>query len=133
MGRKKKLVNDQDLWKAREVVRRFGELAPSNMNKRDQRALISVWYSNIHGKPINQLGDNQLYRVCDKLYRQSYELVEVERTILENIEQLKTTSKDERDKLDERVCIQLEANAIVPNSHLVEKYEQARDYVELPF
>ena len=126
MARKPRSKKDEDISKARQVIRRFKDISLSTMNREDQENLISIYYDKIHGTSLKDIPDNQLYRIAGRLYNSAFEIARLptsyENKIIQKIFQLddlknkKISLEEEIYKLDERICIQVEN---LPEDHLL--------------
>jgi len=130
MRKMRRKITQKDVDRAREVTRRFSDLPLDYMSNEDKRNLIRVFYNNIHGVPIEKIPENQLHRIAESVRRRAYKIASeydsAERAILENIEKMIRAKGEEKEFLEERVCIQLEGCNIPLNSYVSKKYEEAR-------
>jgi len=125
MSRKPRPKKDEDISKARQVVR-FKDISLSTMNREDQENLISIYYDKIRGTSLKDIPDNQLYRIAGRLYNNTFDIARLptsyENKIFQKISQLddlknkKISLEEEIYKLDERICIQVEN---LPEDHLL--------------
>jgi len=126
MSRKPRPKKDEDISKARQVIRRFEDISLSEMNREDQENLISIYYDKIHETSLKDIPDNQLYRIAGRLYNNAFDIARLptsyENKIIQKIFQLddlknkKISLEEEMYKLDERICIQIEN---LPEDHLL--------------
>src|SRR3989344_6631491 len=114
MARQPRVPTEEDMNAAREIVRRFDSLPKETC---EQMELIGMRYKKINGIPVDQLDDDRVYRIAERLLIHSNRLVRgPTNTILDNIGRLEQTRDlDQREALEERICIQLEANNIPDN------------------
>ena len=137
MAKRRRPITQEDIRKAREVVERFGDLSISHAPVSDVISLIKIFYAKIGDKPIEEIADqnpNQLYKVAESVYNRSFDIIQEHdpagKSILRSINAMKRASGEERESLDERVCIGLEGNNVPTGSYLSRKYEEIK---RLPF
>jgi len=132
MARTKGKPTPEDMNKARQVVARFGNLSLNQMDRGTLSALVSVWYGdNIRGKPLDEIPENQLYRIAERLYFQSISMAgsfePLEKQILGKIGRLYHEFGNSRDAIEDTICIMLEGNHLPHESFLARKYEKAKN------
>ncbi|MEK6951755.1 MAG: hypothetical protein AABX29_01955 [Nanoarchaeota archaeon] len=131
MARTAREPTQKDLDSALEISGRFSDV-PKDLNQ--QIELVRSRYPSIGGVPVELLDEKKLYRIAERLLTHSNKLVKQDRlqeAILSSIERLtQTRDLDQREILEERICIQLEN--FPDNHYLVRRYEQAKK-VKNPF
>ncbi|MCR4327454.1 MAG: hypothetical protein NUV46_02640 [Nanoarchaeota archaeon] len=115
------LVNGK-IKQAREVNRAFYSPEGIFHNKgidelslKERRNLVSMFYSDIKGVPINKVPSNQISAISYNVYYKALSIVdkcgvdEYERRILDDINKIKTSSDEsEKYSLIERLSLELE-------------------------
>ena len=136
-------TRNSSLVNALEVVENFSK-TPENYL--DQIRIVNVFYpEGIRDNPVNNIPKGQVYRIAERLYKNSQKLlnganlsadeVVVLRTLKDYKNSLKEfkrlrifsegyeTAKDKKENLEERVCIQLEGCNLDKDSLIVREYE----------
>lgn len=130
MARTKGLVTEDKIKKAWETYARFGNVDLSTLPPCDLASLVKINYSNIRGISFEYVPEKQLFRIAERLRDESIEIVSEHEfpyaDILNNIRQMRYASGEERELLEERVCIQLEGNNIPDNHYLSRMYKEAK-------
>lgn len=113
---------DKEIMKAREVNRAFyspeGIFYNKDINKltlRERRNLVSMFYGDIRGVPIEKVPSKQIYPISEGVYSKAMDFVdqygvdEYEGRLLDSIRKLENTSdEEERYSLVERLSLELE-------------------------
>ncbi|MFH1787405.1 MAG: hypothetical protein ABH811_01290 [archaeon] len=128
--RKKKQYRDDEIQKARKVVREFGNICIRDMPYFTQLGLVKNFYHSIYGKKLEEISPEQLYRVAENLYNRSINIsnkpTSKEKIILGNLSKLKNEKNPEkRYSLEERITIQLESGKFPIDGYLQKAYERA--------
>ena len=76
---KKRPVTNQDIEKAKEFLRRFGDVNLPRLDRSGYEDMIGFYYNRIRGVPLRNIRDDQLYRIAQRLYNQAFEIVEKDR------------------------------------------------------
>ncbi len=130
MAGAKGLVTEDKIKKAWETYARFGNVDLSTLLPCDLAFLIKITYSHIRGIPLEDVQEKQLFRIAERLRDESIEIVREHgfpyADILNNIRQMRYASGEEREMLEERVCVQLEGNNIPENHYLSRMYKEAK-------
>jgi len=125
---KRNQFKPENVYRAREVANRFGDISTRCMPAETEAAIIEVWYPNIRGvKPINLVSE-QRRSIAERLFNYSFGLITESDgldKIAANIKAFEEeTDPTEIDLLDERICIQMES---LPDEHyLIRRYRQAK-------
>jgi len=114
-----------------EVINRFGNAPLNQLSPDNQRDLIGVYYNRLNGVPLEQVPEDKVFSVAERLYDQSHKIVgdltEIEREILEKMNMFRDLRNPlKRESLDERICIQLEP--FPEESYLIRVYDGMRSH-----
>ena len=143
MAREKHEPSDGEIVKARAIAERFGHYSVNEMDRKSQEILVRSYYDNIRGTSISRLNDNQLFRITERLYAQTYNwacrptsLEVAERTshsdILSQIAKLRGmialgADRHEIYDLDESICMEIELKNIPEDGLVASAYNKARN------
>ena len=76
MGKNKRLKHEY-IYKAQELIRRFGGANLGSLPSEDHLEIVRIYYpGRIRGTPIEELKAAQLYRIAQRLYDQAHEIVD---------------------------------------------------------
>lgn len=104
-----------DFRKAREFLHSLGRRSPAELSEDSQRALVKIFYNKIKSRggshPVETAPKENIYRVAMKLYEYSQNLSKepIYLTLGELEKAIEQRDIVKIEKLEERVCIQLEA------------------------
>lgn len=134
MARKKAEIDNSKINKAREVVSRFGHLSLGNMSLSTLRDLVRVQYSTIYGRPVESVRQDQLYRIAERVYNESHDIVKIEDNIVHSLENLINASSPEKiESSAKEATAQLKENNISLDCYLFTNYLKAKESKEAEY
>lgn len=71
---RKKQPTPLEISRAQELIRRYGGANLHSLPKEDLVSMIKTHYQRIRGIPIENLPNNQVYRIAQRLYDGAYEI-----------------------------------------------------------
>ena len=138
---KKYNYTKEEREKARTFFSRYYGLGFEGVSRERLEEMVGVFYQRVHGHELEELSRGELFNIARKLYKISGDVVrkfgrdEFEESVLRNIGAYKRSKNTlAREKLDERICIQIEGlpdeHRLVREYYFMKKKDQLDEFLE---